>query len=68
MGAATPEPATLIHPLMVDVTIYVPAVFTVIEDVVWLPGVHSNEPAAVVDNVDVPQLLTTVTTGVGGIS
>ena len=37
-------------------------------DVVF-PLFHNNDPAAVVDNVDVPlQLFVTVTTGVGGRS
>ena len=42
------------------------ALVTVIDDVVW-PLLHSNEPVAVVDNTELPQLFTTVTTGAVGI-
>ena len=38
---------------------------TVIDEVVW-PLLHSNEPVAVVDNTELPQLFTTVTTGADG--
>lgn len=43
-----------------------PAVPTLIELVV-APVLHSNDPAAVVERVDVPQLFTTVTTGIAGV-
>jgi hypothetical protein len=43
----------------------VPAFVTVIEDVV-APLLHKSVPAADVDKVEVPQLLTTATTGVEG--
>jgi hypothetical protein len=66
-GAATPEPAALVQPLTVVVTVYVPADETVIDDVVALL-LHNKVPVAVVDKVDVPlQLSTTVTTGVDGV-
>ena len=39
-----------------------PAVVTVIEEVLS-PVLHNKIPVAVVDNVEVPQLFTTVTTG-----
>jgi len=42
-------------------------VFTVIELVV-APVLHNKLPVAVVDNVDVPQLLVTVTTGAAGVA
>ena len=43
-----------------------PAVLTVIEEVLS-PVLHNKAPVAVVDNVEVPQLFTTVTTGAGGV-
>ena len=68
-GAAMPEPAALIQPFTVCVTVYVPALFTVIEDVV-APVLHNKvaPAAAVVDKVVVPQLFTTVTTGAAGVA
>jgi hypothetical protein len=66
-GAATPEPEALIHPLTVCVSVYVPALFAFIDDVVSVV-LHNNIPDAVVDKVDVPsQLLTTLTVGVDGV-
>jgi len=66
-GAATPEPEALIHPLTVCVSVYVPALFTLIDDVVSVVF-HNRVPDAVVDKVDVPlQLLTTLTDGVDGV-
>jgi len=66
-GAAVPEPASLIQPLTVWVTVYVPALLTMMEAVV-APVLHNNVPDAVVDKVDVPlQLLTTFTIGVSGV-
>ena len=65
-GAATLEPARLVQPLMVWVTVYVPAVVTVIGDVVCPPGLHNKVPGAVVDNTELPQLLVTTTIGVAG--
>jgi hypothetical protein len=65
-GAATPEPAELVQPFTVCVTVYVPALITVI-DVAVPPVLHNNVPDAVVDKVDVPsQLFTTFTDGVAG--
>ncbi len=66
-GAAVPLPAALVQPSSVLVTVYTPAVLTVIVDVV-APVLHSNVAAGGnTDNVDVPlQLSTTVTTGIEG--
>ena len=66
-GAAIAEPAALVHPFTVVVTVYVPAVLTMMLDAVS-PVLQSKLPAAKVANVDVPsQLSTTVTTGVAGV-
>ena len=67
IGAATPLPGELVHPLTVCVTEYVPAAVTVI-DAVFAPVFHNNEPEnepAV--RVELPQLFTTVTVGVPGM-
>ena len=64
-GAAMPEPAALVQPLTVLVTVYVPAVVTVIEAVV-APVLHNIVPPVGIDNVELPQLFTTVTTGAAG--
>ena len=62
-----PVPAGLVQPLTVVVTLYVPAVDTVIEDEL-APVLHDKVPKAVVDNVDVPlQLLTALTVGADGV-
>ncbi len=37
-------------------------------DEVVAPLLHNNVPAAVVESVELPQLFTTVTTGVAGIA
>ena len=63
-GAAVPEPAELVHPLIVCVTVYVPGVVTVIDAVV--SPVDQRSPEPVVVNTDEPQLFATVTTGVDG--
>ena len=42
-GAATPLPEGLVHPFTVWVTVYVPAVATVIDEVV-APLLHNKEP------------------------
>jgi hypothetical protein len=42
-GAATPLPGRLVHPFSVCVTVYVPAVVTVIDEVV-APLLHNKEP------------------------
>ena len=66
-GDATPEPAALVQPFIVCVTLYVFALFTVIVDVVSFV-LHNKPPTAMVERVDVPsQLSTTVTTGVAGV-
>ena len=67
-GAAIPLPEALVHPFTVCVTVYVPAVVTVIDEVV-APLLHNNEPVndpAV--NTELPQLFTTVTVGADGIA
>ena len=66
LGADTPLPVTLVHPLTVCVTVYVAALVTVIA-VVVAPVLHNNEPVkpdAV--NTVLPQLLDTVTAGATG--
>ena len=67
-GAATPLPEELVHPFTICVTKYVPAVVTVIVEVV-APSLHNkepvNEPAV---SVVLPQLSTTDTVGADGIS
>ena len=68
-GAATPLPEGLVHPFTVCVTVYVPAVVTVIEDEVVAPLLHNKEPVKdVAVNVELPQLFITVTTGADGIA
>jgi hypothetical protein len=65
-GAATPLPGVLVHPFTVCVTVYVPAVVTVIDAVVS-PVLHNKEPVnPVAVNMELPQLSTTVTDGAGG--
>lgn len=65
-GAAVPDPAILVHPPTVCVTVYNPGVVTVIEAVVS-PVDHDKFVPEVV-KVEEPQLFTTVTTGVAGIA
>ena len=66
-GAAVPLPDALVHPLTVWVTVYVPAVVTVTDEVV-APVLHNNDPVydPAVNN-ELPQLLTTATEGADGI-
>jgi phage tail protein X len=67
IGAATPLPVILVQPVIVCVTVYVPAVTTVIEAVVS-PVLHNKDPvkpAAV--NTELPQLLATDTAGAFGV-
>jgi hypothetical protein len=67
-GAATPLPEGLVHPFTVCVTEYVPAVVTVIDEVV-APLLHNKEPVKdVAVNIELPQLFITVTTGADGIN
>ena len=61
-----PLPAALVHPFTVDFTVKVAELVTVIDDVV-APLLHNKFPAAVVERTELPQLFTTVTTGVAGI-
>jgi hypothetical protein len=66
LGAAVPLPGRLVQPFTVVVTVYDPAVETIIEDVV-APVLHRRVPAAAVVSVEVPlQLSVTFTTGVAG--
>jgi hypothetical protein len=64
LGAATPLAGVLVHPLIVCVTVYVPAEVTVMDEVV-APLLHNkdpvNDPAV---NMELPQLFVTVTVGV----
>src|SRR5262245_41518249 len=67
-GAATPLPEELVHPFTVCVTEYVPAVVTVIDEVV-APLLHNKEPVKdVAVNIELPQLSTTDTVGADGIA
>jgi len=67
-GAATPLPGTLVHPFTVCVTEYVPAVVTVIDEPA-APVLHNKGPLYPdVDNTELPQLFTTVTLSVDGIT
>jgi len=67
-GAATPLPEGLVQPFSVCVTVYVPAVVTVMDEVI-VPLLHNNEPVKdVAVNIELPQLFTTVTTGAAGIA
>ena len=66
-GAAMPEPAALVHPLTVLVTVYVPAVVTVIE-AVFAPLLHAIVPPVGIERIELPQLFTTVTAGVAGVA
>lgn len=62
-GAAMPLPGELVQPFTVCVTVYVPAIVTVI-DVVVAPVLHSKDPVkpeAV--NTELPQLFTTLIVG-----
>jgi hypothetical protein len=65
-GFATPVPGSDVQPPAVEVTVYGPPVETVIEAVVSVVDQVRFVPVAV--NVDVPQLSTTVITGVAGIA
>jgi mannose/fructose/N-acetylgalactosamine-specific phosphotransferase system component IID len=66
LGAAVPLPGALVQPLTVVVTVYVPALLTVMLGV-DAPVLHCSVPAAVVDKTDDSQLLTTFTAGASGI-
>ncbi len=65
-GAALPLPAALIQPLTVCVTVYVPAVVTVMEGVV-APLLHKSDPVKFdAVNTELPQLSATLTVGAAG--
>ncbi len=65
-GAATPLPEGLVQPFTVCVTVYVPAVVTVIDEVI-ASVLHNKEPVNdVAVNVELPQLSTTDTMGADG--
>jgi tetrahydromethanopterin S-methyltransferase subunit F len=66
IGFATPVPGSEIQPPTVCVTVYGPPVETVIEAVVSVVDHVRFDPVVV--KVDVPQLSTTVTTGVDGVA
>ena len=65
-GAAIPDPAALVQPPTVCVTVYVPVVVTVIEAVVAPVDQSKLDPVAV--KTEFPQLLVTVTAGAEGIA
>ena len=68
MEAATPPAASQIHPFTVCVTEYVAAVVTVIAEAA-APLLHNKGPLYPdVDNTELPQLFTTVTTSEDGIA
>jgi hypothetical protein len=67
-GAATPVPEGLVQLFTVCVTEYVPAVVTVMDEVV-APLLHNKEPVKdVAVNIELPQLSTTDTVGADGIA
>ena len=65
-GAAVPDPAALVQPSTVCVTVYVPALLTVIDEEVSVV-LHNNVPEADVESVELPQLLVKITVGSAGI-
>ena len=65
-GAAVPDPAALVQPSTVCVTVYVPALLTDIDELVSAV-LHNNIPDADVDKLDVPQLFTTFIEGAVGV-
>ncbi len=66
IGEAVPLPGALLHPFSVAVTVYGPALFTVIDEVVS-PVLHNRSPVAAVERMALPQLLITETNGVAGV-
>lgn len=66
IGTATPDPGELRHEPVACVTVYVPPVVTVMEEVV--APVDHTKFVPVVDNTEFPQLFTTVTRGVEGVT
>src|SRR6185503_8916826 len=65
-GAAMPEPAALVQPLTVLVTVYDPGKATVTEAVI-APLLHNIVPPEGIDRTELPQLSDTVTTGATGM-
>lgn len=66
-GEAIPAPALLVHPLIVCVTVYDPAVVTVVDAVV-APLFHNSEPVKLeAVNTELPQLFVTCTVGTEGM-
>ena len=65
-GAAVPDPTALVQPSTVWVTVYVPALLTVIDEEVSVV-LHNNVPEADVESVELPQLLVTITDGAEGV-
>ena len=66
-GAALPLPPALSHPFTVWVTVYDPAVVTVM-DVVVAPVFHNKDPVKLpAVTAELPQLFNTVTVGAEGI-
>jgi hypothetical protein len=64
LGAATPDADALLQPFTNCITVYVPGVDTVMEEVV-APLLHSKEPVkSEAVNTELPQLSVTVTFGV----
>lgn len=61
-----PEPDGLEQSPDILLTVYIPPVVTVIEFVV-APLLHRIDPPVGIDNVELPQLFTTVTRGFAGI-
>lgn len=67
-GAEVPVAAELVHPFKVCVTVYAAALVTVIEVVVALL-LHNNDPVKLpAVSTELPQLFTTVITGLVGIA
>ena len=66
-GAAVALANGLAQPVIVCLTVYVPGVFTVIDEVV-APLLQNNVPVnPVAVNTELPQLFTTVTPGATGV-
>lgn len=66
-GAAVAEPAALVQPFTVCVTLYKPAA-GLVNDGTVCPLLHCNEPVAFVEMKELPQLSETLTTGVAGMA
>jgi len=66
LGDAIADPAALVQPVTVAVTLNNTLLLTVIELVVAPPGDHTRDPVAVVASMEYPQVLTTVIAGADG--